>query len=160
MFWSCPHLRTFWADVFQAYSAIFDVNIPPNPVCGIFSFTDETCSLKGKARVVIAFTSLLARCLILLLWKEQTPTRFSRWISDIMSFLKLEKNQTHAERLHSEFWENLDPFPYVLREPANLTTTHTLDNGASPYLHSVFFLFSFFLFFFSLFVCLCQFVFS
>lgn len=91
MFWSCPHLKTYWADIFQACSVMCCVNIPPNSICAISAFTEETCSLKGKFHVVIAFTSWLARLLIILIWKEQTPPTFSRWIRDTMSFLKLEK---------------------------------------------------------------------
>ena len=47
--------------------------------------------LPSKAYVVIAFTTLLARCLILFKWKQQTPPSFSKWIQDIFFFLKLEK---------------------------------------------------------------------
>ena len=57
--WSYPLLRTFWADIFHAYSTTFGVVIPPNPLCAIFGFTDKTRFLKGRAHVVIAFTSLL-----------------------------------------------------------------------------------------------------
>ena len=110
MFWSCPFLRTFWADIFHAYSTMFGVVIPPNPLCAIFGFTDETRSLKGRAHVVIAFTSLLARRLILLLWKEQTPPTFSRWIRDTMSLLKLEKIRYTLKGSIQSFERTWTPF--------------------------------------------------
>lgn len=73
MFWPCPLLRTSWTDIFQAYSTMSGVRIPPNPICAIFGFTDGTHSLRSKLHVVIAFTSLPARRQILLLWKEKDP---------------------------------------------------------------------------------------
>lgn len=91
MFWSCPLLQAFWTDIFNAYSVMSGTTIPPNPICAIFGFTDETRSIKSDFYIVIAFTSLLARRQILLQWKEQRPPTFRKWINDTMSFLKLEK---------------------------------------------------------------------
>lgn len=91
MFWSCPNLGTFWVNIFDAYSRIFQTDIAPNPICALFGFTPETNLIKGKAYVIIAFTSLIARRLILLSWKDQAPPNFARWIRDTMQFLKLEK---------------------------------------------------------------------
>ena len=110
MFWSCPYLKTFWADIFQAYSKMFGIDIPPNPICAIFGFTQETKSLKGRAYAVIAFPSLLARRQILLLWKEQTPPTFSRWMRDIMFFLKLEKIRYTLKGSIQSFERTWTPF--------------------------------------------------
>ena len=63
------------------------------------------------------------------MWREQTPPTFSRWIRDTTSFLKLEKNQIHSERLYTEFWENLDPF----REHTKPTTTKWLEGETLPH---------------------------
>lgn len=50
-----------WANIFSAYTKMFQKDITPNPICALFGFTPETCSLKGNAYVVIiAFTSLIA----------------------------------------------------------------------------------------------------
>lgn len=88
MFWSCPKLYTFWANIFSAYSRILQKNITPNPVCALFGFTSEN---RPQTCPITAFTSLIARRLILLSWKEQTPPSFTRWVKDVMHFLKLEK---------------------------------------------------------------------
>lgn len=110
MFWSCPHLRTYWADIFRAYSTMCSASIPPNPLCAIFGFTEETRSLKGKFHVVIAFTSLLARRLILLMWKDKKPPTFNRWIRDTMSFLKLEKIRYTLKGSIQSFERTWTPF--------------------------------------------------
>lgn len=61
MLWSCPKLSTFWVSIFSAYSKMFQKYITPNPIWPLFGFTPHTYSLKGKACVVIAFMSLIAR---------------------------------------------------------------------------------------------------
>lgn len=90
MFWSCPRLNTFWANIFGAYNIMLQKNITPNPVSALFGFIPE---IHPKKCPLIAFTSLIARRLILLSWKEQAPPSFTRWIRDVMHFLKLEKTR-------------------------------------------------------------------
>ena len=48
-------------------------------MCHIWLHTKNLNLLKGRGYAVIAFTSLLARRQILLLWKDQSPPTFSRW---------------------------------------------------------------------------------
>lgn len=43
MFWSCPKLYTFWANIFSPYSKVLQKDISPNPVCALFGFTSENC---------------------------------------------------------------------------------------------------------------------
>lgn len=40
---------------------------------------------------ILAFTYLLARCCLLLHWKSTKAPSNTKWLSDTMSFLKLEK---------------------------------------------------------------------
>ena len=91
MFWSCSNLKSFWTSIFNAYSQMLQVNLPPDPLCDLFGYSQKIHHCPKKAHILIAFTSLIARRLILLLWKSQTPPTFNRWIKDIMHFLKLEK---------------------------------------------------------------------
>lgn len=74
MFWSCPK---FCPKIFSSYSKMFQKDICPSPICALFGYIPETDSPIGS---VIAFTSLIARRLILLSWKEKTPPNFMRWI--------------------------------------------------------------------------------
>lgn len=75
MFWLCPKLSSFWRDVWNTIGLI--------PV-------ETHVLLLNKANVVVAFSTLLARQLILLKWKQQTPF-FTKWIKVVLYFLKLEK---------------------------------------------------------------------
>lgn len=93
MFWLCPNLSTFWLSIFKAFSKMFGTQLDPDPICALFGLTPEKSRavLPAKAYVVIAFTTLLARRLILFRWKQQAPPSFSHWVKDVMYFLKLEK---------------------------------------------------------------------
>jgi len=93
MFWPCLNLSTFWLGIFKAFSEMFGTQLDPDTICALFGLTPEESRtvLPAKAYVVIAFTTLLARRLILFRWKQQAPPSFSHWVNDVMYFLKLEK---------------------------------------------------------------------
>lgn len=110
MFWSCPKLNTFWANIFNAYSKMFQKDVVPNPICALFGCTPEIRGLKGKAGAVIAFTSLIARRQILLSWKKESPPTFSRWIRDIMHFLTLERIRYTLKGSLQKFERTWTPF--------------------------------------------------
>lgn len=78
MLWSCPALSTYWSNIFDAYTKMFKKTVSPEPLCAIFGITPTTSSIAGKARDVIAFTSLIARRNILLNWKQQSPRSFTK----------------------------------------------------------------------------------
>lgn len=93
MFWLCPNLSTFWTTIFKAYSDMFGTRLDPDPISALFGVVSEESRavLPLKAHVVIAFTTLLARRLILFKWKQNTPPSFTHWVKDVMYFLHLEK---------------------------------------------------------------------
>ena len=86
MFWTCPCLSDFWTDIFKNFGDIS----PPDPLTaqqfGAPPGTNAPLRLNG-----MSFTSLLARRLILLKRKHVLSPTYSRWIKDILHFIKLEK---------------------------------------------------------------------
>src|SRR4029434_2902021 len=84
-FWSCPSLETYWSGVFKMLSEALNITIVPNPLIAIFGVPTDTVT-KAQSDV-IAFTSLLARRIILLMWKSTTPPSSARWLEDVMLFL-------------------------------------------------------------------------
>ena len=67
------------------------MKIEPQPVIALFGVMPEETVGSVGMHVVIAFTTLLARHLILLNWKRPVPPSHTRWLKEIMFFLKLEK---------------------------------------------------------------------
>ncbi len=91
MFWLCPKLKGYWKAIFEALSTVLTVKIDPNPLMSIFGIIPEGMELPVGGHKIVAFTTLLARRLILLRWKEAVPPSVSHWIRDVLSNLKLEK---------------------------------------------------------------------
>lgn len=125
MFWLCPKLSSFWQDIFKAFSEMFGTQFNPNPISAVFGLIPEECRdlLPNKAYVIIAFSTLLARRLILLKWKQQAPPSFVHWIKEVLYFLKLErikytiKGSTQAfVKTWRPFWDYYDS----LQEPLDM----------------------------------------
>lgn len=73
MFWGCPRLIKFWTDIFSTFSFVCHKNIDPIPLTAIFEVVPEETQLSANQIELIAFSTLLARRLILLSWKKTTP---------------------------------------------------------------------------------------
>lgn len=92
MFWTCSKLHTFWSEIFKTFSYIcIKKRIEPDPVISVFGVTPSNSRLSKHHSDFIAFSTLLARRLILFGWKSATPPSHSRWVCEVMAFLKLEK---------------------------------------------------------------------
>ena len=91
MFWGCPDLDRFWYSFFDSFSKIFKKTVTPCPLMAIFGVTAGNTSLTSWQRRALAFSSLLARRLILLNWKNSAPPTHTHLIRSIMCNLKLEK---------------------------------------------------------------------
>ena len=124
MFWLCPKLSNFWQSIFNTISEIIGQEIQLSPHIAIFGTPDEDCSLTNAQLNVVAFSSLIARRRILLLWKSSSPPSYKGWLRDILSFLKLEKIKFtlrgSSERFYSH-WRPLityvDQLPPALASP-------------------------------------------
>jgi len=91
MFFFCPDLKGFWVGYFTIMSTVLGVNLQPCPLIAIFGIPDPSLALNSSQKDIIAFTSLLARRSLLLHWKLSKYPSISRWLKDIMFFLKLKK---------------------------------------------------------------------
>lgn len=91
MFWSCPALVPFWTAIFETFTYICEKKIPLDPAIAIFGVAPMEISLSVAQGDAVAFSSLLARRLLLLKWKSAKPPSHSQWVHNVMSFLKLEK---------------------------------------------------------------------
>ena len=90
MFWSCPNLETFWTEVFDSISRAYGLVIDPNPLSAIFGVPPDNGQPVVMKRA-LAFTTLLARRLILFKWKHTSPPTHNRWIKEVLYNIKLEK---------------------------------------------------------------------
>uniref|UniRef100_A0A3B3HQU1 Reverse transcriptase domain-containing protein n=1 Tax=Oryzias latipes TaxID=8090 RepID=A0A3B3HQU1_ORYLA len=91
MFWFCPTLRAFWHNIFQLLSDALGTHMAPEASIAIFGVSEFSLRLPSKSKSVIAFTTLLARRLILLHWKNKQPPTFRKYLVDLMCHLTVEK---------------------------------------------------------------------
>ena len=109
MFWSCPKLTTFWSAVFNSLGEVLGETIDPDPLTGIFG-VPSVPNMSNPARRIIAFTTLLARRLILLKWIHPSPPTHNRWIHEIIYCIKLEKIRFSLSGSTRRFNETWQPF--------------------------------------------------
>ncbi|MBN3289039.1 LIN1 transcriptase, partial [Polypterus senegalus] len=91
MFWACSKLTLFWTKIFNYLSDSLGLTIPPNPLTAVFGVLPEGLKVEKDKQIVIAFTTLLARRLILINWKNPNSPLLSQWETDVLYYLKLEK---------------------------------------------------------------------
>lgn len=110
MFWSCPNLNMFWSDIFKTFTYICKKPIIPDPLTAVFGVVHFNVGVSKGQSQLIAFSTLLARRLILTNWKSPSPPTHSRWVSDVMSFLQLEKIRTIVHNSADKFQDIWQPF--------------------------------------------------
>jgi len=81
-FWLRPSLTSFWLLIFNCFSLVTKRQIEPCPLVALFGLSPNVTGLSGNA-----FSTLLARRRILLLWKQNFPPSFDDWLKDVMSFI-------------------------------------------------------------------------
>jgi hypothetical protein len=116
MYWLCPTLTEFWTSVFQTISEVLQHQIEPNPFTAIFGNAPNSGLPKVKLKV-LAFTSLLARMVILLKWKDPAPPSHSHWVRDIMSCMNLEKIRYTIQGSENTFYKIWRPFLNYFKKP-------------------------------------------
>ena len=77
-------------------------------VFGILS--GDEARLPAYVQRVVAFTSLLARRLILIKWKDATPPSHNQWIIAVMQNIKVEKIGNTLSGITGRFHKTWDPF--------------------------------------------------
>lgn len=117
MFWSFINLERYWRGIFEALSTVLVVPIPLNPITALFGLVPENVQLPVGGCKVVAFSTLLARCLILLKWKDSEPPSVAQWIREVMSNLKLEKIRYTIWKSENKFTKVWKPFLTFFDKP-------------------------------------------
>ena len=86
------------------------ITLSPLTLCQPFLAFPLDADLPFALRQALAFTSLLARRLILLNWRLFRPPTHNRWIKEVLDNLKLEKLRSSLKGSISTFLETWNPF--------------------------------------------------
>ena len=112
MFWSCSTLDNFWSNIFDTISRAYNINIAPSAKAAVFGILPN--GFPAHIQRVVAFTSLLARRLILFQWKDATPPSHNQWIITVMQNIKVEKIGNTISGITGRFHKTWDPFLNVV----------------------------------------------
>ena len=110
MFIYCPRIHKFWTDFFEILTRVLGIRIRMDPLIAIFGTPTEQLHVGSLQLEVLAFTSLLARHRILLMWKSPNPPSISVWLKDVMFFIKLEKITLSVKGCSIKFTKKLNYF--------------------------------------------------
>ncbi|CAI5659845.1 unnamed protein product [Oreochromis niloticus] len=87
----CPRLQGFWCDIFTYLSNIFKSKIEPNPIVIIFGISKETQNLQHSQKRFMSYALIIAKKLILQLWKGNETPVLKMWLTELTNTLHLEK---------------------------------------------------------------------
>lgn len=118
MFWSCPKIQKFWTDVCGSLSCIFGIRVSLNPLLFLFGVNSDGLALPAGGQRIIVFSTLLARRLILLKWKDAAPPKVSHWVRDVLFHLKLEKIRFVLRGSVNKFNKVWKPFLIFFDQPS------------------------------------------
>ena len=125
MFWSCPIIKDFWYQIFDALSIVFGMELSPEPLVALFGIPSSTTpNFSSGKRCVLAFTTLLARRLILFKWKHVLPPSYNSWLKEVLTHIKLEKIRFSLTGSGEAFNKTWQPFMEYLDK----TTIHPESN--------------------------------
>lgn len=113
MLWSWSKLVYFWKSFFITLSYVFNCSIQPSPITAIFGVIPCPDSINNPPMYlqhVIAFSSLLARRIILFKWKDTKSPTYSHWMRDMMQNIKLEKIRFTMNSSTNKFSKIWSPF--------------------------------------------------
>lgn len=110
MFWLSPQLQSYWTMAFVILSDTVCVKIDSNPLSALFGVSPSLSPLNAAQKDVLAFTTLLARRVILTKWKAHKPPSYTHWLRDVLHFLKLDKLRMSLRGSSDKFMIVWDPF--------------------------------------------------
>lgn len=87
--WSCIKIQPFWKCIFKFLSEVYSVDLEPEPCIGLLDAENAFCS-KYQTQA-ISLCMLLAKKLILQMWKSDSVPTFEMWARELGNVLHLEE---------------------------------------------------------------------
>ena len=115
IFWTCPSLEKYWREAFQTLSLIVNLDIEPKPLVTLFGNKGEVDGhLRPAKWPTLLFASLLARCAMLLMWRDAALPTHAQWLRDVMTCLNLEKIHYSIRNSKEKFQKSVGTFSGIL----------------------------------------------
>lgn len=103
LFRSCPRLFEFWSEIFNFYSEAYSCDLAPDPAIAVFGWSDSLRGFSQQFKKAVQYGKVLAKKVILYLWKSSSKPLFKSWLSEFSTTL-------HLERLRHNLSDNIAGF--------------------------------------------------
>lgn len=110
LFWTCPKLYNFWCEVFKWFSEIYDCVFKPDPEITLFGYSISLLNPSLSVQNTIMYGMIIAKKLILRLWKSETVPHFKTWLTELTSVLHMEKIRYGMMDNLNKFYNTWQPF--------------------------------------------------
>lgn len=91
LFWTCPRLYTFWCEIFNWFSGMYGCVFEPDPEMALFGYSSFLSDQSPSVQCTIIYGMVIAKKMILNLWKSDTVPLFKTWLTELTSVLHMEK---------------------------------------------------------------------
>lgn len=122
LFWTCTKLYNFWHEIFQWFGSMYNCQLLPEPTAALFGISPSLLRLSSSKRHTVVYGMIIAKKVILTLWKTDTIPQFKMWLTEITNILHMEKvRYTVSDRL-DKFTEIWQPFIDYLAQHKDTVT--------------------------------------
>ena len=91
LFWKCPNLFTFWSEIFNWFSETYNSEFRPDPNIGLFGYSLSLRNQGHSVQNTFMYGVIIAKRLILRLWKSETVPTFQEWLSELTGVIHIER---------------------------------------------------------------------
>lgn len=121
----CPRVQLFWIDICNIMSGVMNTSIKPEPLFIILGISEFFRKLSVAQQRFLSYCFIIAKRLILILWKSTTVPTSKMWLEDLTNTLHLERIRYVLKdrlKLFNKTWE-----PFI----SFLKTTNSVQQFAS-----------------------------
>lgn len=110
LFWTCPNLYNFWREIFQWFSEMYNCEIKPDPIVALFGYSLSLPNQSLSLQNTLMYGVIIAKRMILRLWKSVTTPTFENWLSELTGVLHLERLRYSLLNKLKIFYKIWQPF--------------------------------------------------
>lgn len=90
MFWSCPMLSSFWAEIFDQLNVRLELNVPMTPELALLGVHDDD-QRSHHSKLLISYLLFYAKKEILCKWTSSVPPDVATWENKVNAALPMYK---------------------------------------------------------------------
>lgn len=127
IFWDCPKLKNFWAEIRHILQTVTNCRIPEDPV--FFLLHGSQIPEKVYKKSVIRHLLDAAKACVPLTWRSTSPPMIQMWLRKVREINKLEDLVLSARNQQERYSETWSPWNSFLASEEGRTLHEGKRNG-------------------------------